>query len=579
MRDHPSERPILAERLRNHAVTNPRGLAFLHLKDGEAEAGRLDWQTLDQGARAVAAALTGRARPGDRALLLYRTGLDFILAFAGCLYSGVIPVAAPADTIGRRDRSLNHLLAVARDAAPSLVLSTAELLASIGGLAADAPELCRVGQLDTTAVDSAGGVEWSMRPANPAEIAYLQYSSGSTASPKGVAINQGALASMMGILGETYGYDGESRVVCWMPHFHDYGLIQGLLHPIYAGLACVIMSPASFVQRPLRWLRAITDFKATHSCGPNFAYEHCVRRIPEAQLAGIDLSSWRAAGNGAEPVRARTLADFAARFAPYGFRAESLHPSYGLAEATLIVTGVKRAPLAPVLSLRSAALEQHRVELGREGEAGLRHIVSCGAPATGTILRIVDPETRRLAPPRSIGEIWVAHGAVGQGYWGRRDDTATYFEARIERTGEGPFLRTGDLGFVEEGELYIVGRRKDLIIANGSNHHPEEIEWSAEQSHPQIRGGCTAAFAIDDDDGSRLVVMAEIAPARSAGTVDPATIMRAIRKAVSLEHGLHIDRLVLLAAGEIPKTTSGKIQRAACRAALLDGRLAIVRES
>ncbi len=579
MGDEPSGLQTLAGRLRDHAAANPRGLAFLHLKDGEVEAGRLDWQALDRGARAIAAALADRARPGDRALLLYRTGLDFILAFAGCLYAGVIPVAAPADMIGRRDRTLAHLLAIAKDARPSLVLSTAELLASIGGLEAHAPELCRIAQLDTTAVDPASETGFRPRPDSLADIAYLQYSSGSTASPKGVAISQRALASMMGILTEAYGYDPGSSFVCWMPHYHDYGLVQGLLHPIHRGIPCVVMSPASFVQRPLRWLQAISRYRATHSGGPNFAYEHCARRIPEGQLAGIDLSSWRMAGNGAEPVRARTLTDFADRFAPLGFRAESFHPSYGLAEATLFVTGAKRAALPRVLRLRSAALEQGRVEVGVEGETGLRHIVGCGAPVQGTVLRIVDPETRQLCPPRRIGEIWVSHAAVGQGYWRRPADTAAFFRARIEDSGEGPFLRTGDLGFIEEGELYIAGRRKDLIIANGGNHHPEEIEWSVDQSHSRIRAGCSAAFTIDDDDGSRLVVLAEITPARPPEAADHAAVMRAIRKAVSLDHGLTIDRLVLLAPGEVPKTTSGKIQRSACRAALLAGRLAVVMEA
>jgi len=450
-------------------------------------------------------------------------------------------------------------------------------LASIGALAEQAPDLCRTAQLDTSAITPGSAGAWRPRRESPDDIAYLQYSSGSTSTPKGVVVGQRELMRMMEIISRAYGYDPESRFVCWMPHYHDYGLVQGLLHPIFAGIPCIVMSPASFIQRPYRWLAAMTRYAATHSAGPNFAYDHCLRRIAEAELAGLDLSAWRFAGNGAEPVRAKTLAAFAERFAPCGFRKSSFYPSYGLAEATLLVSGPKPDAAAEprVLTLRAAALEQDRVEIA-EDEAAVRHIPSCGNPVAGATIRILDPETRRLRASREIGEIWVAHGALGRGYWNRADASQEFFAARTEDSGEGPFLRSGDLGFVEDGQVYIVGRKKDLIIANGGNHHPEEIEWSVEQSHPMIRAGCVAAFTIDDDEGTVLAVLAELASPRNVESGDHAAVIRAIRKAVAMDHGLTIGRLALLAPGAVAKTTSGKIQRAACRTALQGGRLAIV---
>jgi acyl-CoA synthetase (AMP-forming)/AMP-acid ligase II len=567
----------LAQRLQARALGDPEGEAFVHLKDGEAEARRLTWREFDTAARDVAAALAGRA-PGERALLLYRAGLDFITAFMGCLYAGIIPVAAPADTLGHRGRTLAQLLATFNDARPSILLSTGELLGGIGALAEQAPDLCRTAQLDTTAIMPGSGAAWRPRRESPDDIAYLQYSSGSTSTPKGVVVGQRELIRMMEIISRAYGYDRESRFVCWMPHYHDYGLVQGLLHPIFAGIPCIVMSPASFIQRPHRWLAAMTRYAATHSAGPNFAYDHCLRRIPEAELSGLDLSAWRFAGNGAEPVRAKTLAAFADKFAPCGFRKSSFYPSYGLAEATLLVSGPKPDAAAKprVLTLRAAALEQNRVEIAAEDEAAVRHVPSCGNPVEGATIRILDPETRRLRAPREIGEIWVAHGALGRGYWNRPETSQEFFAARTEDSGEGPFLRTGDLGFVEDGQVYVAGRKKDLIIANGGNHHPEEIEWSVEQSHAMVRAGCVAAFTIDDDEGTVLAVLAELASPRNVESGDHAAVMRAIRKAVAMDHGLTIGRLALLAPGAVAKTTSGKIQRAACRTALLDGRLAIV---
>ena len=490
----------------------------------------------------------------------------------------------PADTLGHRGRTLAQLLATFNDARPSILLSTGELLGSIGALEAQAPDLCGTDQLDTTAIAPGAGAAWRPRQESLDEIAYLQYSSGSTASPKGVVVGQRELVRMMEIISRAYGYDRESRFVCWMPHYHDYGLVQGLLHPIYAGIPCIVMSSASFIQRPYRWLAAMTKYAATHSAGPNFAYDHCLRRIPEAQLGELDLSTWRFAGNGAEPVRAKTLEEFAGKFAPCGFRKASFYPSYGLAEATLLVSGPKAGrrggPGGPhpqgIGPGAGPGGDRHR---GARGQRGRRppypQLRQSGRGRHHTHPRSRNPPA--AAPKgdrRDLGRPWRA----GTGLWNRPELSQEFFQARIADSGEGPFLRTGDLGFLEEGQVYIVGRKKDLIIANGGNHHPEEIEWSIEQSHPAIRAGCVAAFTIDDDEGTTLAVLAEVAPTRNAEAADHAAVIRAIRKAVAMDHSLTIGRMALLAPGAIAKTTSGKIQRAACRSALLGGKLAIVSE-
>ena len=479
--------------------------------------------------------------------------------------------------LGHRRRTLSHLLAIFGDAKPNVLLSTGELLATVAGLAGHAPGVLDITHLDTTTIEAERGRHWRAADRPPSDIAYLQYSSGSTARPKGVAIGQRQLVNMLDMIARIYAYDGQSVSVCWMPHYHDYGLVQGLLVPIHAGVPCVVMSPVSFVQRPARWLAAIARYGATHSSGPNFAYDQCVRKVAPKECEGLDLSAWRMAGSGAEPIREVTLTAFAAKFAPYGFHAGSFCPGYGLAEATLLVSGMKRSTAASFLPLSAAVLERGRVEVASAGETAVRHIAGCGAAGAGVDIRIVNPDTRIACPEGEVGEVWVASNALGLGYWQRPEETKDIFEARIADTGEGPFLRTGDLGFLEGGELYIVGRRKDLIILNGANHHPEEIEWTAEQSHPQVRQGA-AAFTVDDDSGSALVVLVEVNPSKVADPADQARIIRTIRKAVALDHGLNVDRLILLRPGAIEKTTSGKVQRAACRSALLAGRLAVVRE-
>jgi acyl-CoA synthetase (AMP-forming)/AMP-acid ligase II/acyl carrier protein len=358
-------------------------------------------------------------------------------------------------------------------------------------------------------------------------------------------------------------------VVGWLPLYHDMGLIGNVLQPLYVGARAVLLSPLTFLQRPALWLAAVARYRATTSGGPNFAYDLCARKVGEEEKAGLDLSSWSVAFNGAEPVRAETVERFAAAFAPCGFRRAAFFPCYGLAEATLFVTGGAPGAGPVIRPVDAAALERHQVADAPPGAPG-RALVGCGRAAAGQAVRIVDPESGAPCAPGRVGEVWVAGPSVAAGYWGRPEETARTFGARL--AGEGPFLRTGDLGFLADGELFVTGRRKDLIILRGRNHYPQDLERTAEASHPALRPGCGAAFGVDRDGEERLVILQEVE--RSAA--DPAGIADAVRRAVAGEHEVAVEEVVLVRSGTVLKTSSGKVRRAACRAAYLAGELAVV---
>jgi amino acid adenylation domain-containing protein len=541
--------------LRARAAERPEQVAFTFLADGESEGGRLTYAELDRKAAAIAAALAPSVPRGERALLLYPPGLDFIAAFFGCLYAGV--VAVPAYPPRPNDRSQSRLRAIAHDATPRAALTTEAILAGAvepRGLLAVAPELAGLRWIPTDTPSAAGQAAVLAEPA-PESLAFLQYTSGSTAAPKGVMVSHRNLLHNERMIGAAFGMDEESVVVGWLPLYHDMGLIGNVLQPLHAGGRCVLMSPVAFLQRPMRWLEAISRYRGTVSGGPNFAYELCVRKASPEALAGLDLSSWRVAYNGAEPVRASTLERFAETFAPCGFRPEAFYPCYGLAEATLFVTGgvPGRAP---------------RVE-----STGQR--VSCGQVWMGQRLVVADPETGTELPGGEEGEVWLSGPSVAGGYWENPEGTARDFNAFLA-TGEGPFLRTGDLGYLAAGELYVTGRLKDLIILRGRNHYPQDVELTAERAHPDLHPGGGAAFAVETGGEERLVIVHEVARHRSAGTE---AIAEAVRSAVAAEHEVQAQEVVLIRQGGLPKTSSGKVQRRLCRDLYLRGELPVVGRS
>jgi len=561
----------LIDLLQRRARRRPDDVAYTFLDEAGAVSATLTYQELDRRARAIAARLGREHARGDRALLLYGPGLDFHVAFFGCLYAGVVavPVNPP-----RMNRNFGRLIAVTADAEVRFILTTSPLIDGLRRAAGRAPDLNRIQWIATETVE-ADADEYPQGAAAPDAVAFLQYTSGSTGTPRGVQLTHANLLHNAQLVYEATECTPADKYVSWLPTFHDMGFMVGLLEPLYAGVPVVLMAPASFLQSPRRWLQAITDHRATLSGGPNFAYRLCAGRIGPEQRQTLNLENWRFAFNGAEPVRARTLDEFARVFSPHGFRERAFYSCYGLAEATLLVSGAGAGrPLARKTFSRSA-LEAHRAEAAGESDDDGARLVSCGRVLGGQRLAIVNPNTGAPCQSDEVGEIWVSGPSVAGGYWNRPEENRRAFGARLEQTGEGPFLRTGDLGFLEDGELYVTGRLKDMIIIRGANYYPQDIEEIVEGVDPALRAGCGAAFSIDveSDEGDgeeRLVIVQEIE--RREG-FDPDAVIDLIRKAVSEKCELQAHTVALIRKGTIPKTSSGKIQRHACKAAFLNGEL------
>ncbi|HEX6288568.1 MAG TPA: amino acid adenylation domain-containing protein, partial [Herpetosiphonaceae bacterium] len=553
----------------------PDRQAYTFLLNGEVATDALTYGALDGQARAIAMLLRQHCSQGDRVVLLYPPGLDYLCAFFGCLYAGVIAVPAYPPNPARLARTLPRLQAITGNARPCVALASAAICEAVGRIA-DVPEFAAMRWIATDALDSsADGSAWQPPDISGASLAFLQYTSGSTARPRGVMLSHANLLHNSALISQAFGHTPDSRGVIWLPPYHDMGLIGGLIQPLYSGFPVVLLAPVDFLQRPLRWLEAISRFKATTSGGPNFAYDLCVQKISPEERAQLDLSSWSVAFNGAEPVRALTLQRFAEAFAPAGFRPEAFYPCYGLAEATLIVTGGGVESLPVVSSFAADELERHRA-IEVEASAG-RALVSSGRALGGQQVAIVEPTTRQHCEPGQVGEIWVAGSSVAGGYWEQPDATAQTFGASIAGEASGSYLRTGDLGFVRDGELFVTGRLKDLMIIRGRNYYPQDIELTVERSHPALRPASGAAFTVAADDGERLVVVHELERQQRHTAID--TVAAAIRQAVAIEHDLAIHAVVLLKPGSVPKTSSGKVQRYACRESFLDGTLAAIAQS
>jgi amino acid adenylation domain-containing protein len=559
--------------LRWRALHQAGRSAYTFLVDGESQERSCTYEELDQQARAIAAHLQSLTSTGDRVLLLYPPGLEYIAAFFGCLYAGAIAVPAYPP---RLNRSMERLQAVAQDSQASLALTTAQILSNVEALLAESPQLRSLRFLATDAISKAPSEQWRAPDLDGDSIAFLQYTSGSTSAPRGVLVSHGNLLQNERMIQQAFRQTEESVIFSWLPLYHDMGLIGCMLQPLYAGARCILMSPMAFLQRPLRWLQAISRYRATTSGGPNFAYDLCARKVTAEQRASLDLSSWAVAFNGAEPVRYETLNRFAAAFEPCGFRRESFIPCYGLAEATLFVSGGSSSTAHRACRINRSELEHNRVVPVDDSDLNALTIVGCGQAALEQKVLIVDPGTLTPGSGDRVGEIWVSGPSVAQGYWDRPGHTAETFQARLAGSGGGPFLRTGDLGFIRDGELYVTGRIKDLIIIRGRNHYPQDIELTVEQSHPSLRPGSNAAFSVSVNDEERLVIVQEAGHAKES-ILDEA--IENIRLAVMENHEAQVYDLVFIKAGTIPKTSSGKIQRHACRAMFLANTLQLVKES
>jgi acyl-CoA synthetase (AMP-forming)/AMP-acid ligase II len=561
----------LVELLQWRALHQPERRAMTFLVDGEAEEVYLTYGELDRQARAIGALLQRLDAAGARALLLYPPGLEYIAAFFGCLYAGAVTVPCYPPRLNRPDPRLE---AVLLDSQAAVALTTTHILADIERRFVHTPALKALQWLATDDLADGLAEEWRGPAIESETLAFLQYTSGSTAAPKGVMLTHGNLLYNSALIHRCFGHTPESRGVIWLPPYHDMGLIGGILQPVYGGFPVVLMSPLAFLQTPLRWLQAVSRYQATTSGGPNFAYDLCVDKIAPEQRAALDLSSWVVAFDGAEPVRPGTLERFAAAFGPCGFRRAAFYPCYGLAEATLIVSGGERTALPVVQRFETAALERERMARVSANQDDSRALVGCGQNLPGQRIVIADPETSVLCSPDRIGEIWLAGPSVAQGYWRRPDETQRTFGACLADSGQGPFLRTGDLGFLKNGELFIAGRLKDLIIVRGRNHYPQDVELTVERSHPALQPACGAAFPVDVDGEERLVIVQELK--RTHRKADVEQVAQAIRQAVAGAHELQVYAVVLVSPMSIPKTSSGKIQRYVCRAQFLEGGLKII---
>jgi acyl-CoA synthetase (AMP-forming)/AMP-acid ligase II len=572
--------------LRARADRQPDRTAYVFLPDGETDEIRMSYAELDRRARAVAALLQKMGVAGERVLLLYPPGLDYTVAFFGCLYAGVTAVPAYPP---RLNRSFVRLQALAADARPALALTNAHIFAKVQDALTQAPALRTILWLPTDKLTDGLAEEWTDPDVGADALAMLQYTSGSTSAPKGVMVSHANLLHNQRMIQSAFGQTEESVIVTWLPLFHDMGLIGNMLQALYVGATCVMMPPMAFLSRPVRWLQAISRYGGTSSGGPNFAFELCLSKITPEERAALDLSTWTVAFNGAEPVRADTMDRFAEVFAECGFRREAFRPCYGLAEATLFVSSGRVGIRAGRHSVDRAQLEQGRVAPMRAGARGAATLVGCGNALPGNEIVVVDPETLTECPSNRVGEIWVAGPNVARGYWGRPEESEHAFHAYLADTGEGPFLRTGDLGFVRDGEVVVTGRLKDLIIVAGRNHYPQDVERTVEESHPSVRHGCVTAFPVDEGGEERLVIAAEVELrgqriVRRTGTgslvtafatvgVELEEVERAILREIEERHDVQAHAVVLLKPGSLPKTTSGKVQRRACRAAYRDGTL------
>lgn len=529
----------------------------------------LTFAELDAAARNVAGYLQKNGAAGQRVLLLYPPVLDFVIGFFGCLYAGATAVPAFPP---RRNRKGQRIHGIARDCQSQLALTNEHVRQQIEG-DTNWTEWESTTIIATDAMPDDYTDNWTPPAIAPDDLAVLQYTSGSTGQPKGVMLSHGNLVRNTELIVMAFQTHHDSIGVSWLPTYHDMGLVGGILTPVFIGRTTALMSPMAFLQKPIRWLRTISHYNATTSGGPNFAYQLCTDKIDDADLKGIDLSNWDIAFNGAEPIRAATLQQFSERFGQFGFKPEAFLPCYGMAETTLIVTGGPRTETAVVRFFDSRELDRRRVAPCPKEHEHAREMVGSGAILPGEKLLIVKPDTQEVLDENSIGEVWVSSPSVGQGYWEREEATQETFSA-MTSSGDGPFLRTGDLGFVFEGQLFVAGRLKDMIIVRGVNRYPQDIEQTVETSHDIMQSGLVAAFADSSGDRERLIVTAEVPKRREQTDWDQ--VILAIRRDVSQQHDLPPDAVILVRFGTLPRTSSGKIQRHACRDEFARGSMKIV---
>ncbi len=559
----------LIELLQHRALHQGDDVGFRFLVDGEREKIEWSYADLDRKARAIAAGLQAMDLEGERALLLYPSGLDFVAAFFGCLYAGVTAVPAYPP---RRNRNMARIDAIANDAEAKVALTTFEVLERVRTMIGDTPALQQLRWRASDQWESSLADQWRRPEVHGDTLAFLQYTSGSTGTPKGVMLSHANLMHNSAMISYAFEHTRSGTGCFWLPLYHDMGLIGGILQPLYMGRPNTLFSPTHFLQKPVRWLQMLTQSGSTISGGPNFAYDLCVDKVTAEQKKTLDLSRWSLAFNGAEPVRADTMQRFSEAFAECGFRKEAFYPCYGLAEATLIVTGGFKQAEPTIKKVTTEALEKNEIVEAGPDEENYRSLVGSGGNLLDQQIVIANPDSCQHLGENQVGEIWVAGPSVARGYWKRPELTQETFQARLS-DGRGPFLRTGDLGFLSDGELFVTGRLKDLIILRGVNHYPQDIEHTVQDAHEHVESGAGAAVVVGEEGQERLVIIQETIRQRH---LDYASIIEAIRKKVAIVHEISVAGVVLIKARSIPKTSSGKIQRHAARDCYLAGTLSVL---
>jgi len=561
----------LTELFHERALAQPHNTAYTFLVDGEDHTLVATYREIDQRARAIAGRLQQLGYQDERALLLYDSGLEYIAALVGCLYAGVVAVPVyPPDPM-RMARMGPRLQAIASDCDARLVLGIGE------DLQRSAPLLNTFAQLETRLatdeIDKTLADTWSPVALNRDSLAILQYTSGSTGTPKGVMLRHGNLLHNLSQIEQKLDIPN-AVAAAWLPLYHDLGLIGFVLQAWYSGRPMILMSPIAFFQRPIRWLRTISKYRATTTGAPDFGYDLCVQRIKPDELRDLDLSCWKVAISGAEPVRAETIDRFVKKFGPCGVRREIFRPCYGLAEATLMVTSAESisGEFASWFDVESLATRRAIRTTGDTKHA--RRLVRCGHTPERQHLAIVDPNSLTELPETSLGEVWVRGPNIAGGYWNRPEETEATFNAHLP-DGQGPFLRTGDVGFLDDGSLFLTGRLKDLIIISGNNHHPEDIERTVENSYAALRPYSGAVFSMEHHGRERVIVVHEVARPKKH---DLDAILDDIRRDVFTAHDIVVDRVILISSGTLPKTSSGKVQRSVCREYLENNRFTILRQ-
>jgi len=571
--------------LKDRATRNADDLAFRFMGNGELDGPIIEWtfSELYHQSAGVAEDLLEQGLGGSSVLLAFPPGLDFVKAFFGCLLAGARAVPVPLPNPNSKN-PLGRILRTAEACGASTVLTNQQLAAIAATMGSELPVCLR-------AVTDRVTTDWAGPRTEMNQVAYLQFTSGSTGYPKGVAVSHANAVSNLRVMGQMLRLKSTKPAMVWAPHYHDLCLVGHVLGPVYYGYESTLMSPMEFLLKPVRWLRAMSHYKIANTACPNFGYEYSVRRIKTEDCEGLDLSHWIVAGNGGEPVLQQTMEVFIQKFGPYGFRPQTFMPTYGMAESVLFVAGLKPLSQPPkVLTLSATDLEMHTVRVLDDNGPGDRKAVSCGSPGYGHRVIAVDPVTLTQSNPNKVGELWVQGPSVPSGYWGLPEESAATFEWRLADTNEGPFLRTGDLGFVADGEIYVTGRLKELIIIAGRNHYASDIELTVQRSGAPVRMGACVAISEHINGVEELVIVAEVDERRLPANIQPespgaeslsefwASATKTVRGAVSEEHGLSVRSVVFVEPRSLEKTSSGKPRRQHYQKLLLEGKLAVLHE-